>query len=37
MQEEERRGAKGRLLALLAALGAVIAALAFWRRRRGHE
>lgn len=32
-QHEERKG-KGPLLAILAAVGAIIAALAFWRRRR---
>lgn len=36
-QEEKRKGGMGRLLALLAALGAIVAALAFWRRRRGQE
>ncbi|MFQ6019237.1 MAG: hypothetical protein ACE5KW_00595 [Dehalococcoidia bacterium] len=36
-QEEEHRGGKGRLMALLAAIGAIVAALAFWRRRRSHE
>ncbi len=36
-QGEERKGGKGRLLALLAFLGAIVAALAFWRRRRGQS
>ena len=38
--EEGRKGGKGFLrflLGLLAAIGAVIGALAFWRRRRGPE
>lgn len=35
--EEERRGGKGRVLAILAAIGAALAILAFWRRRRGGE
>lgn len=33
MAQEERKG-KGGLLAILAAVGAIIAALTFWRRRR---
>ena len=37
MAQEERKGGKGRLLAMLAAVGAIIAALSFWRRRRGGE
>jgi|GEM_PF-5018425 len=32
-QQEERRGRKGPILAILAAVGAFIVAL-FWRRRR---
>lgn len=38
-QEEgtERKGGLGRLMALLAALGAALAVFAFWRRRRGAE
>jgi len=35
-QGEERKGGKGRILALLASIGALVAVLAFWRRR-GHE
>jgi hypothetical protein len=31
---EERRGGKGRLLAILALLGAGVAFLMFWRRRK---
>ncbi len=36
-QEEERKGGKGRIIAILAAIGAALAILAFWRRRRGGE
>ena len=38
-QEEarEKKGGKGKLLAFLALIGAVIAAMAFWRRRGGEE
>ncbi len=35
--QEERKGGKGRFLAILAAVGAVLALLAFWRRRRAAE
>ncbi len=39
MAEEEEGGKsrKGLVLGLLAALGAIIGGLAFWRRRRGGE
>ena len=33
--EEKRKGGFGRILALLAAIGAILAVLAFWRRHRG--
>jgi hypothetical protein len=36
-EEGKRKGGKGKLLALLAALGAAIAIFAFWRRRRASE
>ena len=36
-QEEKRKGRKGLLLGLLAAVGALVGALAFWRRRGGQE
>ncbi len=35
--EEGRKGRKGLLLGLLAAIGALVGVLAFWRRRRGQE
>jgi hypothetical protein len=33
--EEKGKGGKGRLLALVALVGAAAAALVFWRRRKG--
>ena len=38
-QEEvrEKKGGKGKLLAFLALIGAVVAAMAFWRRRSAEE
>ncbi len=36
-QEQKGKGAWGRLLGLVAALGAVVAALAFWRRRQAGQ
>ena len=33
--EEKGKGGKGRLLALLALVGAGVAVLMFWRRRKG--
>ena len=36
-QEKKRGGGFGRILAFLAAIGAILALLAFWRRRRGSE
>jgi hypothetical protein len=36
-EEEGRKGGKGRLLAFVAVIGTIVAALTFWRRRRGHE
>ncbi len=36
-QKEERKGGKGKLLAILAAVGAALAVFAFWRRRSGEE
>lgn len=35
-QEPRKRG-KGKLLAILAAVGAALAVLTFWRRRRASE
>ena len=35
--QEERKGGMGRLVAILAALGAILAIFAFWRRRRGSD
>ena len=32
--QEKKRGGKGKIFALLAGIGAVIAIFAFWRRRR---
>ena len=37
MEPEEKKRGKGKLLALLAIVGAVVAFLAFWRRRGGDE
>jgi hypothetical protein len=34
---EERRGGKGRLLAILAVIGAGVAFLMFWRRRKSSD
>jgi hypothetical protein len=34
---EEKRGGKGRLLALLALIGAGVAFLMFWRRRKSSD
>ncbi|HXG36493.1 MAG TPA: hypothetical protein VNL15_05960 [Dehalococcoidia bacterium] len=36
-QEEARKGGKGRFIALLATLGAIIAVISFWRRRSREE
>jgi hypothetical protein len=36
-EEPRKKGGKGKLLAILALVGAAIAALAFWRRRGGSE
>jgi hypothetical protein len=35
--DEERKGRKGVLVGLLAAIGALVGVLTFWRRRRGQE
>lgn len=35
--QEKRKGGKGKLLALLALVGAGVAFLMFWRRRKGEE
>lgn len=35
--QEKRKGGKGKLLAFLALIGAAIAFLMFWRRRRGSD
>ena len=35
--QEKRRGGKGKLLAFLALIGAAVAFLMFWRRRRGSD
>ena len=35
--EEKRKGGKGRLVALLALVGAGVAVLMFWRRRKGSD
>ena len=35
--QEKRKGGKGKLLAFLALIGAVMAFLMFWRRRRASE
>ena len=32
--QEKRKGGKGKLLKILAAIGAILAAVMFWRRRR---
>ena len=36
-EAQKKKGGKGKLLAFLALIGAVIAALAFWRRRGAEE
>ncbi len=36
-QEQKGKGAWGRILGLLGVLGAVMAALAFWRRRQAGQ
>lgn len=35
--QQERKGGIGRLLAILAAVGAAVALLSFWRRRHSAE
>lgn len=35
--QEKRKGGKGKLLAFLAVIGAAVAFLMFWRRRKGDE
>ncbi len=35
--QEKRKGGKGKLLAFVALIGAAVAFLMFWRRRRGSE
>ena len=35
--QEKRKGGKGKLLAMLAIIGAGVAFLMFWRRRKGDE
>lgn len=35
--QERRRGGRGRLLAILAGLGAALAFFTFWRRRRASD
>ena len=35
--QEKRKGGKGKLVALLALIGAGVAFLMFWRRRKGDE
>ncbi len=35
--QEKRKGGKGKLVAMLALIGAGVAFLMFWRRRKGDE
>ncbi len=35
--QEKRKGGKGRVLAILAIIGALVAFLMFWRRRGGSD